>query len=198
MKAGEVRDEGVLLHQPDAALIERLDQRLQGGPRSIHQALLEWEPEVFCRHQFRGVGQCEDQVDTWRHHQLGAAVPASIVDDQDQQTLVCWIEPSFEETQGSTERGRIDGIEAQQIRSPRERMDEAIDVRPFESIAVGRGGPHPTLGPAAPQHAFRAEPCLVLKPQLDRAVRMRRLQVVDERLDFFLYVSCCSAVAAWG
>ena len=164
MKAREVRDEGVLLHQPDAALIERLDQRLQGRPRSIHQALLEREPEVFCRHQFRDVGQGEDQVDAWRHYHSGTAVPASIIDDQDQQTLVCWIKPSLEEAQGSTERGSIDGIEAQQIRSPRERMDEAIDVRPFESIAVGRGGPHPTLGPAAPQHAFRAEPCLVLKP----------------------------------
>ena len=128
MKAREVRDEGVLLHQPDAALIERLNQRLQGRPRSIHQALLEREPEVFCRHQFRGVGQGEDQVDAWRHYHSGTAVPASIIDDQDQQTLVCWIKPSLEQTQGGTERSRIDGIEAQQIRSPREEMNKAVDV----------------------------------------------------------------------
>ena len=108
------------------------------------------------------------------------------------------MKPSLEEAQGSTERGSIDGIEAQQIRSPRERMDKAIDVRPFESIAVGRGGPHPTLGPAAPQHAFRAKPCFILKPQLDRAIRVEGLQIVDERLDFFLYACCCSGVAAWG
>ena len=39
MEAGEIRDESMLLHQPDAPLIEWLDQRLQGRPRSIHQAL---------------------------------------------------------------------------------------------------------------------------------------------------------------
>ena len=89
VKAREVRDEGVLLHQPDAALIEGLDQRLQGRPRSIDQALLEGEPQMFCRHQFRGVGQGEDQLDAWRHDHLGTAVPASVIDDQDQQTLVC-------------------------------------------------------------------------------------------------------------
>ena len=64
-------------------------------------------------------------------------------------------------------------------------MDEAIDVRPFEPIGVRCGGPHPTLGPAAPQHAFRAKPCFILKPQLDRAIRVEGLQIVDERLDFF-------------
>ena len=52
MEAGEIRDESMLLHQPDAPLIEWLDQRLQGRPRSIHQALFKWDPEMFCRHQF--------------------------------------------------------------------------------------------------------------------------------------------------
>ena len=149
-------------------------------------------------HQFRRVWQCEDQLNTWRHDHLGTAVPASVIDDQDQQMLVCWIKPSLEQTQGRTERSGINGIEPQQIRSPRERMDKAVNVRPFEPVGVGRGGPHPTLGPAAPQHGFCAEPCLVLKPHLDQAVRMRGPQVVDERLNFFLYASCCSGVAAWG
>ena len=78
MKAREVRDEGVLLHQPDAALIEGLGQRLQGRPRSIDQSLLEGKPEVFCRHQLWGVGQGEDQVDAWRHDHSGTAVPACV------------------------------------------------------------------------------------------------------------------------
>ena len=86
MKAREVRDEGVLLHQPDAPLIEPLDQRLQGRPRSIHQALFKWDPEMFCRHQFRGVGQREDQPDAWRNHHPGTAVPPCVINDQDQQT----------------------------------------------------------------------------------------------------------------
>lgn len=75
-------------------------------------------------------------------------------------------------------------------------MDKAVEVRPFEAIGVGRGGPHPTLGPATPQHALGAEPGFVLKPQLDRTLRVSALQFVDERLDFFLYAACCSAVAA--
>jgi hypothetical protein len=188
----------MLLHQPDTPLIEWLDQRIQRRPRPIHQALFEWNPEMFCGHQFRGVGQGEDQLDAWGNDHLGTAMPASVIDDQDQQTSVCWIKPSLEQTQGGTERSGIDGIEAQQIRSPGEGMDEAIDVRPFESIGMGCGGPHPTLGPATPQHGFRAEPCLVLKPQLDQAIWMSGLQVVDERLDFFLYASWCSALAACG
>ena len=150
MEAGQVRDESVLLHEPDAPLIEWLDQRLQRRPCPIHQALFEREPEMFCRHQFRGVGQGEDQLDAWGHHHLGTAVPASVIDDQDQQTLVCWIKPSLEQTQGGTERSRIDGIEAQQIRSPREGMNKTVDVGPFEPIGVGCGGAHPTLCPAAP------------------------------------------------
>ena len=197
VEAGEIRDESVLLHQPDAPLIEWLDQRLQGRPRSIHQALFKWDPEMFCRHQFWGVGQREDQPDAWRNHHPGTAVPPCVINDQDQQTLVCWIEPSLEEAQCGTERSDIDSIEPQQIRSPRERMDEAIDVRPFEPIGVGCGRPHPTLGPAAPQHAFRAKPCFILKPQLVRAIRVEGFQIVDECLDFFLYACCCSGVAAW-
>lgn len=77
-------------------------------------------------------------------------------------------------------------------------MNKAVDVRPFESIGVGRGRPCPTLGPAATQHALGTEPCFVLKPQFDRAVWVGRFQVFDERLDFFLYACCCSAVAARG
>ena len=100
---------------------------------------------MFCRHQFRGVRQREHQVDTWRHDYLGTAVPPSVLDDQDQQMLVCWIEPSLEETQGSTEQSDIDGIEPQQVRSPRGQVDEAVDVRPFEFVGVGCGLPRPDL-----------------------------------------------------
>ena len=108
----------MLLHQPDAPLIEWLDQRLQGRPHSIHQALFKWDPEMFCRHQFWGVGQREDQPDAWRNHHPGTAVPPSVINDQDQQTLVCWIEPSFEEAQCGTERSDIDSIEPQQTVLP--------------------------------------------------------------------------------
>ena len=52
---------------------------------------------MFCRHQFRGVGQREDQLDAWWNHHPGTAVPPGVINDQDQQTLVCWIEPSLEQ-----------------------------------------------------------------------------------------------------
>ncbi|WP_229776200.1 hypothetical protein [Deinococcus ruber] len=77
-------------------------------------------------------------------------------------------------------------------------MDKAIEIGPFESIGVGCGGPYPTFGPAAPQDAFGAEPCFVLKAQLNQSIRVSGLQLVDERLDFFLYACCCSALAACG
>ena len=73
-------------------------------------------------------------------------------------------------------------------------MDEAVDVRPFEPMSVGCGPPHPTFGPAAPQHALGPEPGFILKPHLDRAIWVGGLQVIDERLDFFCMPA---AVLGW-
>ncbi len=173
MKAGEVGDQGLLLHQPDAAPVQGGDQGREGGPGPIHQTFFQGQPEVLGRHQFWRIRQGKYQQNSRRDHHLWTAVPAGIVHHQHQQTFVCWVKSNFEQRQGSTERLHIHGIEAQQIGPAGVRVDEPIDVRPFEAIVVRCGGARPPLGPAAVDHALGAQPRLILKPQFNPPLWMR-------------------------
>jgi len=82
MKEGVRADDLRLVLQHDTTLDLSLFQIVKGAEQAIGDTLVgEW-PQALTGLQFRGVGWQIEQVDALGHHELLAAMPACLIENQ--------------------------------------------------------------------------------------------------------------------
>ncbi len=171
---------------------------VERGEVPIDDRLVHQGPEVLGRLEFGGIGRQEDQADPVRNREAFGSMPAGVVEHEDDAALAACPglageagEQFGKEGLGEAAAEIPDGLAAG-------RLHEGSDVQPLvavlaegdRSLASGRPDPAPDR--------LQAETVLVLRPDLDRPVGMRRPGRSDSGLEPPLKAARCSGVAARG
>lgn len=123
-------------------------------------------------HEFRCVGQGEQQFNAFRTDHFSAAMPPGIIDVEHDMSLVVWVDSCFEELKSGIEGDDIHTLEPQEIATSTPRMNETIDVKPGIAVAVGNALAFPLPHPDFAEDTFRAMSRFVLTPEFDAFVRI--------------------------
>ena len=168
------------------------------GEVPIDDGLVDQRPEALGGLQLRTVGRQEDEPDAVRHGEPGLGVPAGIVEHQDDDALASGAALAREGGEQRLEEPLIDAGRQIPDGLPACRLDEGGDVEPFIAMVAKRRGARPDGGPDPAPDGLQAETVLVLRPDLDRPIGMRRLGLRDGFLEPLLKSARCSGVAALG
>jgi hypothetical protein len=174
-----------------AEFVERGEMAI--GDRLIHQ-----RPEMLRGLEFGRVGRQEDEADPIGDGQVLGSMPAGIVEHEDDAALAAGAGLTGEEGEQFGEEGLGETAAEIPERLATGRLHEGGDVQPL--IAVVAEGDRP-LADGRPDPAadrLQAKAVLVLCPDLDRPIGMRRLGRSDSGIEPPLKAACCSGVAARG
>jgi len=170
----------------------------EGLEVSVDERLVDEGPEAFGGLKLGTVRRQIDELDAVGNGESDQAVPAGIVEHQDDGAIAARAGGSGEGREQGFEEGLGDAVGDIPNRLARARGDEGGHIEPF--VAVVADGDR-TLTDRRPDPAadrLQAEPVLVRRPDLDRAFGVFRGGLSDGGAEFFLNASRSSGVAARG
>ena len=171
---------------------------LEGWDVLVDDGLVDQRPQRFGRLHLRGVGGLEDEAQTVRHGEGRLAVPAGVVEREDDAPLAPGAGFLGEQPQQRLEERLGHPVRDIPEAFARGRRDERRDVEPFEAMMAVGDRPLADRRPDPAGHRLQADPVLVGREGFDRRVGMARRFLGDDLGDFFLNASCSVSVAAFG
>jgi hypothetical protein len=152
-------------------------------------------PELFGGLEFGGVRWQEQRVDTDRPLDVGARVPASAIDHENESLHIAGTHGLREMLERDVERWDVDGRHQEPLNVARRRPDEAVQIQPLIADMLDGNGPLAAGSPHSSRRWLQSDPGFVLGPDFDTRFGDGGLDIFDERLDFFLKSSCASTSA---
>ena len=171
---------------------------VQRSDMPIDDWLVHHWPEMLRGLEFGRIGRQEDEADPVGDGQVLGSMPARVVEHEDDAALAAGAGLTGEEGEQFGEEGLGEATTKIPERLAAGRLHEGGEVEPL--VAVVAEGDRP-LADGRPDPAAdrpQAEAVLVLRPDLDRAIGMRRLGRGDSGLEPPLKAARCSGVAARG
>ena len=164
----------------------------------VGDGFIDVDPERFSRLKFRRVGRKMDETQAVRDAQSGPAVPAGIVEHEDDDVVLACTDLFCKQTQQGFEEKLGDAVG--QIPEGRAGggRDESGDIEPFEAVMADGSRPLTTGCPDASDDRLEADAVLIGGKGLDHGSRMVARLFLDDIGKFFLKASASSGVAAFG
>jgi hypothetical protein len=150
---------------------ERLVELVDSGEEPIGDGLFGERPEVLGRLQLGAVGRQKDEADALRHDEIGADVPPSAVEHEEDELARPGTDGGGEARQHRREQRGVDRGAGEPLDGAAGRMHEGIEVEPLVAWMRHRDRALAALGPDAADDRLQPCPVLVEGPDLDRAVR---------------------------
>ena len=170
---------GLIGAQGLAAGAEGGFEAVEIGDGLVGDRLVDQRPEPFGGLQLRGVGRQEDEFDPLRQDEVGARVPASLIEHE--HGPVRGVDAFIPRELGQGEREGVGAHGRQEAPPafPGRRPDEPIDVEPLKAAPDVRRGPLPDRRPDPTPDGKQPEAMLVLRPQRQGRGRMGALDGVE-------------------
>ena len=196
MEIGVWLEDGGL--EPAAALGDDGLEVGEGGEVPVDNGFVHQRPEVLGRLQLRAVGREEDEADPLGDDQTLRAMPAGVVEHEDDVALTARPGLAGEGGEQRLEEGFREAGREIPHRLAAGRLHEGDHVQPLVAMVPERDRPLADGGPDPAADRLQAEAVLVFGPDLDRPIGMRRLGLRDRRVEPLFRASRCSGVAARG
>lgn len=195
MEVGVVADGVGLLRELEAAFFDSMIEVFERLEGAIGDGLVgEW-PEAFGGLQLGAVGRQVFDVDAAGNLELLGAVPAGVVDGEDDDAVLSGADRLGEQAQAFVHHLGIDRIGQQPLDLAGLGLDVGVEIEPLIA-GTGTGLGALSLGrPDPPDDRFQAEAMLVERPGLDRLVGVLLLERGNPACEFFLKPACSSALA---
>jgi hypothetical protein len=174
-----------------AEVVQRGDMPI--GDRLIHQ-----RPEMLGRLEFGRVGRQEDEADPLGDGQVLGAMPAGVVEHEDDAALAAGAGLTGEEGEQFGEEGLGETAAEIPERLAAGRLHEAGEVEPLVAVVAKGDRPLTDGRPDPAADRLQAKAVLILRPNLNRPVGMRRFGRSDSGIEPPLKAARCSGVAARG
>ena len=171
---------------------------VERGEVPIDDWLIHQGPEVLGRLEFGGIGRQEDQADPIGDGLAFESMPAGVVEHEDDAALAACPGLARKGGQQCGEEGFGEAAAEIPDRLAAGWLHEGSDVEPLVAVVAEGDRPltHGCPDPAADR--LQAETVLILRPDLDRPVGMRRPGRSDSGIEPPLKAALCSGVAALG
>ena len=177
------------------------DDGLEGfevGDVFVDDGFVDDLPEMFGGLKLGGVGRKEQQSDSVGDHEVALAMPTGVVEDEDDDSVFAGAGFIGEGAQQRLEERLRDAVgDIPEAFAGRGR-NESGDVEPFEAMMTGGDRARADRRPNPAHDRLQAEPMFVGREGFDGEARMGLPLLGDDLGDFFLNVSCSSALAALG
>lgn len=171
---------------------------VERGNMPIDDGLVDQGPEMLSRLKLGRIGRQEDEADPVRDGQALGSVPARIVEHKDDAALA----PGAGLAGEGGKQGGKEGLGEAGAEIPERlaagRLHEGGEVEPLVTVVAQRNRSLADGRPDPAPDRLQPEPVLVLRPDLDRAVGMRRFGGSDSGVEPPLKAVRCSGVAARG
>ena len=164
----------------------------------IDDWLIHQGPEMLRGLEFGRVGRQEDEADPLGDDQALGSMPAGIVEHENDAALAARAGLAREGGEQFGEEGLREATAEIPDRLAAGRLHEGGDVEPLVAVMAERNRPLTDGRPDPAADRLQAKAVLVLRPDLDRPVGMRRLGRSDSGIEPPLKAACCSGVAARG
>ena len=171
---------------------------VERGEMPIDDRLIHQGPEMLGRLEFGGIGWQEDEADPIGDGQAFGSMPAGVVEhEEDAAGAPC----TGLAREGGEQFGK-EGLGEAAAEIPDDlaagRLHEGGDVQPLVAVMAEGDRPLTDRRPDPAADRLQAKAVLVLCPDLDRPIGMRRLGRSDSGIEPPLKAACCSGVAARG
>jgi hypothetical protein len=174
-----------------AEVVERGEMPI--GDRLIHQ-----RPEMLGWLEFGGIGWQEDQADPLGDGQAFGSMPAGVVEHEDDAAVAACASLAGEGGEQFGKEGLGEAGAEIPERLAAGRLHEGSDVQPLVAVMPEGDRSLTDRRPDPAADRLQAKAVLVLCPDLDRPVGMRRLGRSDSGIEPPLKAARCSGVAARG
>ena len=159
--------------EPTASLGDEGAEFVEGCDMPVDDRLIDERPEPLGGLEFGRVGRQKDEADPVGDDQVLGAMPARIVEHEDDAALTTRAGLAGEGGEQFGEEGLREAAAEVPDRLTAGRLHEGRDVQPLIAVMPKGDGSLADGGPDAPPDGLQAEAMLVLGPDLDRSVRMR-------------------------
>jgi hypothetical protein len=171
---------------------------VERGEMPIDDRLIQQRPEMLGGLEFGRVGRQEDQADPVRNREAFGAMPASVVEHEDDAALAARTGLAGEGGEQFGKEGLGEAGAEIPERLAAGRLHEGGDVQPLVAVMAEGDRPLTDRRPDPAADRLQAKAVLVLCPDLDRAVGVRRPGRGDSGIQPPLKAARCSGVAARG
>ncbi len=184
--------------EPAATLGDDGAELVERGDMPIDDRLVHQRPETLGGLELRTVGWQEDEADAIGNDQAFGAMPARVVEHEDNAALAARAGLAREGGEQFGEEGLREATTEIPDRLTAGRLHKGGDVEPLVAVVTecGRALAHRRPGPAPDR--LQAQTVLILGPDLDGSVRMRGRGLRDRFVQLFFSASRSSGVAARG
>lgn len=170
----------------------------EGLEAAVGEGLVDDRPQPFGRLEFRRVGREEDEAHTLGNRKPGFAMPAGVVEDENDAARLSRADRLGELGQKLFEQRLADAVRQPPDRLSAHRLNEGGDIEPFIAMMAERQRPLADRRPDAAADRLQAKAMLVARPDFDGLVRMLPRFLGDGLGKLFLKAASSSAVAAFG
>ncbi len=146
--------------------------------------------------QFRRICRKRQEEEIWGHLEFLAGVPTGLIQQEDDELLLVWINQSAEFVQRDLHQRNADTGQDQEIALSGLRFNKDVGIQPLILTALSDNGTLPPERPEALQDGFEAESPFILHPQPHLFFRVRGTGRAQRRLDLLIQIACSSGVAA--
>ena len=171
---------------------------VQRGEMPIGDRLIHQRPEMLGGLEFGRVRRQEDQSDPLGDNQTLGSMPAGIVEHENDAALAAGAGLTGEGGEQFGEEGLREAAAEIPERLAAGRLHEGGDVQPLVAVVAEGDRPLADGRPNPAADRLQAKAVLVLCPDLDRPIGMRRLGRSDSGIEPPLKAARCSGVAARG
>jgi len=183
MEVGVRLEDGSI--EPAAALGDEGAQFVQRGDMPIDDRLVHQRPEPLGGLEFRTAGRQENEADPVGNGQAFGAMPARVVEHEDNAALAARAGLAREGGEQFGEEGFREAAAEIPDRLAASRLHEGSDVQPLIAVVAecDRALAHWCPNPAADR--LQAKAVLIFGPDLDRSVWMRGRCLCDRFVQLF-------------
>ena len=171
---------------------------VQRGDMPIGDRLIHQRPEMLGGLEFGRVGRQEDEADSIGDGQAFGSMPAGVVEHEDAAAGAPCTGLAREGGEQFGKEGLGEAAAEIPDRLAAGRLHEGGDMEPLVAVVAEGDRPLTDRRPDPAADRLQAKAVLVLCPDLDRPIGMRRLGRSDSGIEPPLKAACCSGVAARG
>ena len=157
----------------------------EGFEVAVDEGLIEQRPEALGGLELGAVGRQVDELDAVGDGQANQAVPAGIVEHEDDGALAARTGGSGEGGEQGLEEGFGDAVGEIPDDLARAGSDEGGHIKPFVAMVAEGDGALTDRRPDPPADRLQPEPVLVGCSDLDRPLGVFRRGVSDRVVEFF-------------
>ena len=165
---------------------------------TIGERFVDERPEMLGRLQLGAMRRLEYKADAVGNFEVLGPVPASVVQLKDDALFLPGAYRFGEIGEDMFEQLLIDGVGDVPHRLAGQRLDEAPNIKPFETMMSQRDGPLANGRPQLAYDRLQADAMFVHRPEFNVSLRMIAPLFFRRLFEFFLSASRSSSLAASG